>query len=51
MRPDWVSNPGPLALESDGLLTARCSPAITLLYLKFMPYRCSTGSDLRDQLQ
>ena len=51
MWPGWVSNLGPQALESDGLLTALCGPAITLLYLKFMSYRCSTVSDLYDLLK
>ena len=27
MWPDWVSNPGPLALESDALPTALCGLA------------------------
>ena len=28
MCPDWVSNPGPLALESDTLPTERRGPAV-----------------------
>ena len=31
MLPDQVSNPGPLALESDGLPTALRSPALILV--------------------
>ena len=30
MRPDRVSNLGPLALESDALLTVLCGPADTV---------------------
>ena len=28
MWPDWVSNPGPLLLESDALPTVLCGPAV-----------------------
>ena len=33
MWPGWVSNPGPLDLESDALPTALCGPAIVVASL------------------
>ena len=34
MWPDWVLNPGPLALESDALLTVLRGPAACVVGLK-----------------
>ena len=33
MRPNWVSNPGPLTYKSDALSTALCRPATDLVIL------------------
>ena len=35
MRPDWVSNPEPLAIDSDVLLNGLCSPALRTEWLVY----------------
>ena len=40
MWPDWVSNPGPLALESDALLTALRGPESLIVTIKLCSYFC-----------
>ena len=50
MWPDWVSNPGPLALESDALPTALCCLASLFAQVFFQNKRGNIKQKLQYEL-
>ena len=52
MRPDRVSNPGPLTYESGALPTALCGPALTYerIKLDFVLFACKIDHDTETYL-